>query len=674
MTVSSIADPKAGPYVGNDSQTAFPFLFKCFSKNDLLVVEADDDGTETTLVVDSHFTVALNSNQNSNPGGTVTYPRGGVPLPTGYTLTIASDIDATQTTSIINGGGFNASVVENSFDRSVMLIKQLKSTLGRALQLSVTTPAGVDVTLPSPVANQIIGWDADGVSLANYASDTSTSTAELENRIASIASSSVGAGLNGFNWDLFYALNTAGWGVRTASNSYNVLRSIPVASWAAIANYTSTDEFTAEIRLALMNEPRVFVPAGLWNTDPDVMLPIADGGSLVGEGLMKTIFKATANGATEAELIAYDGGRVIGRDFTPGVANAYVTGCYLADFSVQLNHPAYNASNYRQIGIDLRNVTRSVVTRVHVGTLGIPGQAVCPIPSNVDACQGYGIVVGTRTSGGIDYCGGEENTIRDVLPWGAYKNITIDDDVICPLSGAHATVVDNVTIQGGHELLVQKLPYGAGCSFTRITVQANFRQSGNANPTIAMCIGGYNNEGSIKYGEMGTECDQLFTFLNGSENNSFLSNYAAYTGASTGLISDNGAAGSRNRLDYPEIVAGQPTGKRVVIYNKAALTGTYKGAWDSGGGVFVVDGSNGITLTRNGTGDYFLNVSPAQPNDDWVPKIVIDTNPSFHSGSVSIQSSTHSTTRVRFYCYAQNGGTTTVIDPVKVYASMAQAV
>lgn len=167
MTISSTDDPRAGPFNGNGSQTAFPFEFKAFSKEDLLVVRTDDDGLEFTLVLDSDFSVALNADQNADPGGTVTYPISGTVLPAGETLTIASNLDYTQETDITNGGGFYPQVIEDALDRNTMLVKQVGEKVNRALRVAVSTPDDVDVTLPAPSAQKIIGWNDTATGLVN---------------------------------------------------------------------------------------------------------------------------------------------------------------------------------------------------------------------------------------------------------------------------------------------------------------------------------------------------------------------------------------------------------------------------------------------------------------------------------------------------------------------------
>ncbi len=434
---------------------------------------------------------------------------------------------------------------------------------------------------------------------------------------------------------------------------------VSVSDFGAVGDGVTDD--TVAINAAISASNNVYAPPGVYLVDPDIGIVLKDGTKLVGAGLMRTIFKAAAKGGTLAELQAYTKGSVIKRAFTPGVANSYVTGCYLADFAVHLNHPAYNAANYRQIGVDLRNITRSTVERVHVGTLGIPGQTVCPVPSASDACQGYGFVLGTKSAGDVDYCGGEVNTLRDCYAWGAFKNIAIDESALSPLSAAHATLIDNCDVQGGHELITQSSQYTAGCIIRDAIIQSNYRQTGNANPTAGLIVSGYNCKAHVKYAEMGTACDTLFEFSSASKNCDGEISYYSYTGASTGTISD---AGNKNALKYPDAVSGISSGDLIELYDKAYRRPWVKFHWD--GAAIVIDGSSGVqSVTRNGTGDYTVTWAKAFPSANYAISAILDTNASGHGGLVTVGS--HSASNMRIYTYAQNGGATTQIDPLFVW-------
>ena len=138
MTIPSTAR-KAGPLLGTDAQTAWPFTFKVFATGDVAVTIADSAGVETALVLDTDYTVTLNGNQETSPGGTVTYPISGSPLPVGSVLAIVGDLDYDQALDLPSGGNFSPTALENQLDRATMQIQQLKEQSDRSAKLPVTS-------------------------------------------------------------------------------------------------------------------------------------------------------------------------------------------------------------------------------------------------------------------------------------------------------------------------------------------------------------------------------------------------------------------------------------------------------------------------------------------------------------------------------------------------------
>jgi|GEM_PF-2232768 len=144
MTIASTAR-KAGPLLGNGSATAFPFAFKVFSAADIQVAIADSAGVETVLEEGTHYTVSLNANQETSPGGSVTYPVSGSLLPAGSVLSIIGDLDYAQPLDLPSGGNFSPLALENQLDRQTIQIQQLKEQVDRAAKLPQTSTETPDV-------------------------------------------------------------------------------------------------------------------------------------------------------------------------------------------------------------------------------------------------------------------------------------------------------------------------------------------------------------------------------------------------------------------------------------------------------------------------------------------------------------------------------------------------
>lgn len=169
MAISS-STRKAGPYIGNDATTVFPFAFKVFAAADLRVVNfVVATGIETDLVLDVGYTVTLNADQDNDPGGSITRA---TPLPTGQRLTITSNVPALQTMVLTNNGGFYPTVINDAFDKITIVVQQVIEAVSRTLKLPISSTA--NATLPGPVANNLIGWNAAADGFANF--DTASLT------------------------------------------------------------------------------------------------------------------------------------------------------------------------------------------------------------------------------------------------------------------------------------------------------------------------------------------------------------------------------------------------------------------------------------------------------------------------------------------------------------------
>jgi hypothetical protein len=158
MTISSTTRI-AGPFT---SGTALPFTFKVFAASDLQVIRLNTTtGVESTLVLNSDYTVTLNGNQNTSPGGTVTVV---VAASATSTVTITSNIANLQPTDLTNQGGFYPEVITDSFDRSTIQIQQISDIGDRTLKIPISDGSSLDMQLPTAAqrANAFLAFDANG--------------------------------------------------------------------------------------------------------------------------------------------------------------------------------------------------------------------------------------------------------------------------------------------------------------------------------------------------------------------------------------------------------------------------------------------------------------------------------------------------------------------------------
>lgn len=134
----------AGPYAGNDSRVNFTFTFKVFATSDVWVILTVDD-VEGTQTIVTHYDVALNADQDANPGGTVTM----VTAPaTGEDLTVTGDMPAEQGSVLPTAGNWSPKIVENALDKLNILLQETKNLAERCLYIPISD-TGVDMKLPA---------------------------------------------------------------------------------------------------------------------------------------------------------------------------------------------------------------------------------------------------------------------------------------------------------------------------------------------------------------------------------------------------------------------------------------------------------------------------------------------------------------------------------------------
>lgn len=179
MTISSTTR-KAGPFPGNGVATTFPFAFKVFAKTDIKLLLVDTSGVSSTLTLDSDYSVALNSDQDANPGGAITYPILGSPMPSTYSLVALGNLPDLQPTDITNSGGFYPQVVEDALDRATIQIQQLAEITSRAIVVTEAENTAPALPPAAARAGTLLGFDASG-NVETFPITTSVGAGDLKN-------------------------------------------------------------------------------------------------------------------------------------------------------------------------------------------------------------------------------------------------------------------------------------------------------------------------------------------------------------------------------------------------------------------------------------------------------------------------------------------------------------
>jgi hypothetical protein len=155
----------AGPFIGNGVTKDFPFNYKVFTRQDVLVaVTNTTTGAESILTLDSDYSVTLNSNQDLNPGGVITTT---VAPAVGTSLAATSNIAITQNLDLTNQGGFYPKAISDALDRMVIQIQQVAARVGLGLNVgaAATIAAVLEFTqnLKLSTGSSLVGFIQSGV-------------------------------------------------------------------------------------------------------------------------------------------------------------------------------------------------------------------------------------------------------------------------------------------------------------------------------------------------------------------------------------------------------------------------------------------------------------------------------------------------------------------------------
>jgi len=183
LTISS-STRKAGPFTGTGTTANYPFTFKIFQASDLLIVKTSPTGDESDLVLTTDYTVSINADQDSSPGGSITLTAGN--LAVDYKVTLTTDVAPLQGTDLSNQGGFYPKVITNALDKLTILTQQLAEQVSRAVKVRISS-----TTTGDELTEEL--FDARDQAVASAASAASSSSSAASSATAA-SSSATAAG------------------------------------------------------------------------------------------------------------------------------------------------------------------------------------------------------------------------------------------------------------------------------------------------------------------------------------------------------------------------------------------------------------------------------------------------------------------------------------------------
>lgn len=173
---------RAGPYVGTGLVSAYTFAFKVFRSEDVKVVRSassDANAQDEALTLGTDYTVKLNANQDEKAGGTVTLAS---PLAEGLRLSILSAITPDQQMVLTNHDGMLPTTLNDSADKAIALIQELKEAVGRTLRV----PASSDKT-PEDLTEELLSAQNDARKYADAAQQSAEEAKKSELKTAEYA-------------------------------------------------------------------------------------------------------------------------------------------------------------------------------------------------------------------------------------------------------------------------------------------------------------------------------------------------------------------------------------------------------------------------------------------------------------------------------------------------------
>ena len=232
MTVSTTINRQT--YTGNGTSTVFSFPYKIFSAKDLAVYVAT---VLKTINVD--YTVALAADYSS---ATITFtsaPANAAPIVLVYSPNLL------QQTQLPSTGAFPSVAVEQALDKLTLITQRQSDLLARSFVLADSDTSGASTILPTPTANQLIGWNSGANGLINYAGAPSVTVSTAMSPV--VQASTLAAGRTAFGLGTAATQNTGTSGANlpflNGANTWSGQQDF-TATTALVATQTAGDSST----------------------------------------------------------------------------------------------------------------------------------------------------------------------------------------------------------------------------------------------------------------------------------------------------------------------------------------------------------------------------------------------------------------------------------------------
>jgi len=395
-----------------------------------------------------------------------------------------------------------------------------------------------------------------------------------------------------------------------------------------------------------LNNVDLYFPRGLYLINPSISIILKEGINIIGEGRLNTQF-----------VLDKTGGTAFKRVWNPSAPNEYLNSITIKDIGIIFQHiiPA-NPSNYRQIALDLRHITRSRYENIYIGNypIGLSAELGMIQPTTqVDARQGYGVLLSSTSSGDIAYSGGEVNILENIFCSGVRKGIIIDGAEFWNpgyRSASYINKIQNCEVSIAEIGLTQEAKEGARNFISNLIVQSIGNMRGSSETTYCIYIAGYDNTIIGGYGENAGN----IVFSSTSKRNKIV----MFNGSVS--IIDNGMYNVIENIDT----------NNKWNFNINKQKNSYKSfcrayvsfRWD-GSSIIIDDSYNIQSVTRISTGDYNISFTTGvMENSNYCISPNGISNASGHPMNITLRSASNSASRITTY----NVNTSSLLDPQNI--------